>query len=578
MFLLIFAYMRNSIIYLFILFSFIISSCGGGNEDTSNLKAVGGKIYGGEFSFMSPEKIESLFPVSVSDVFSHRIISQVFEPLLRIDVSTLKVVPNIAESFTVSEDARIFTFKIRKGVLFHDDDCFGGKGREVTAEDVKFSLDMACSGLDLNSISYLLVDKIKGAKEFNLNSKKKLPSEGVSGIKVINSSTVEIQLSEPFVGFDKLITHNSLSIFPREAYEKYGSEIKKHPVGTGAFMLETFDNDQIILKRNPNYWRKDDFGNKLPFLDKVVMTYTKNKKSELLAFRNRKIDVVLEIPVEEIENVFGSLEDAQNGKNVKHKVETESSLHMAYMAFACESNEFKDERVRKAFNLAINRQGIVDNLLEGEGYPALNGFVPNMETYPNKKIKGFQYNPGLAKTLMTEAGYKNGANFPELEIYVNTKEGSSNHKMYKGIVADLKANLNVNLKIKLCTIKERNHEIASGKAKLWRGGWVADYPDPENFLCLFYSPNIDEKGGAINDFKFRNSEFDENFQKALKELNNDKRNEYLVKCDQLVIDHAAIIPLLTDDLIIMVNVRVRDFKTNNLQAMDFSTIYIKEQR
>ena len=103
-------------------------------------------------------------------------------------------------------------------------------------------------------------------------------------------------------------------------------------------------------------------------------------------------------------------------------------------------------------------------------------------------------------------------------------------------------------------------------------------PDPENFLCLFYSPNIDEKGGAINNFKFRNTEFDTYFQKALKELNNDKRNEYLVKCDQLVIDHAATVPLLTDDLIIMVNVRIRDFKTNNLQAMDFSRLYIKEQR
>lgn len=570
--------MRNSIIYLFILFSFIISSCGGGADETKNLKAIGGKIYGGEFSFMSPEKIESLFPVSVSDVYSHRIISQVFESLLKIDVTTLRVIPNLAESFTVSEDARIFTFKIRKGVMFHDDACFGGKGREVTAEDVKFSLDMACSGLELNTISYLLVNKIKGAKEFNLNSKKNLPKGGVSGIKVLNSSTVEIQLSEPFVGFDKLITHNSLGIFSREAYEKYGSDIKNHPIGTGAFMLEKFDKEQIILKRNPNYWRKDDFGNKLPFLNKVILTYTKNKKSELLAFRNRKIDLVLEIPVEEIENVFGSLEDAQNGKNIKHKVETESSLHMVYMAFACESKEFKDEKVRKAFNLAINRQWIVDNVLEGEGYPALNGFVPNMGTYPNSKITGFQYNPELAKKLMADAGYKNGAKFPDLEIYVNTKEGSSTHKMYKAIISNINSTLNVHLKIKLCTIKERNAGILSGKAKLWKGGWVADYPDPENFLCLFYSPNIDEKGGAINNFKFRNTEFDTYFQKALKELNNDKRNEYLVKCDQLVIDHAATVPLLTDDLIIMVNVRIRDFKTNNLQAMDFSRLYIKEQR
>ncbi len=570
--------MRNSILYLSILLAFFIASCGN-SDSNANLSGIGGKIYGGEFRFMSSEKIESLFAVSVSDIYSHRIIPQLYEPLLKIDVATLKVVPCIAESYTVSEDARVFTFKIRKGVFFHDDACFeGGKGRELTAEDVKYSLEMACSGLDLNKMSYLLVNKIKGAKEFESKSKKSLDKAGVSGIKVVNSSTVEVKLQEPFVGFDKLLTHASLSIFPKESYEKYGKDIKNHPVGTGAFMLETFDKEKIVLKKNENYWKSDDFGNKLPFLDKVIMTYSKNKRSELLAFRKKKIDIVLEIPVEDIEYVFGSLEQAQNGENVKHKIESTSSLHISYMSFACESKEFKDERVRKAFNLAIDRQRIVDDLLEGEGFPTNNGFVPNMETYANNKINGFKFNPELARSLLAEAGYKNGEHFPTLEIYVNSKEGTGVHKLYKGIVAHIKANLNINLQIKLCTIKERNEGIAAGKVKLWRSGWVADYPDAENFLCLFYSPNISDNGGSINEFRFRNAEFDGFFNKALKELNTEKRNEYLLKCDQLVIDRAAAMPLITDDFIVMVNVRLKDFKTNSLQTMDFSNIYIKEKR
>lgn len=574
--------MRIRILSLLLTLSAMIVSCGGSKTDTSDLKAIGGKIYGGKFSFMSSEKIESLFPLSVSDIFSNRILSQVFESLLKIDITTMKVEPALAESFSVSEDAKVFTFKIRKGVFFHDDQCFGfsGKGREVTAADVKFSLDMACSGIKENKISYLLVDKIKGAKEFN-KSNKSIPfaKEGVSGIKLINPTTIEIHLAEPFVGFDKILSHSSLGIFPKEAVEKYGDDIKIHPVGTGAFKLEAFNDEQIVLKRNSNYWRKDDLGNRLPFLDEVVMTYTKNKKSELLAFRKKEIDVVLEIPVEDIQDVFGSLEDAQNGKNVKHKIESETSLIMAYIAFACQSKEFKDERVRKAFNMAINRQGIIDNSLEGEGYPAQNGFVPPMETYPNKRIKGFEFNPMLAKKLLEEAGYKNGSDFPQLEIYVNAKEGSKIHKMVKSIVSDLKTNLGVTLKIKLCTIKERKEAISSGKAKLWRAGWVADYPDPENFLCLFYGGNIsDVTGSMINDFKFKNKEFDSFYEKGLKELNTEKRNDLMVKCDQLIVDHAAVMPILTDDFIVMVNVRVRDFKTNTLQALDFSGIYIKDQR
>ena len=138
--------MKFNFLFLLLSLSLIISSCGSDSTDTNDLKAIGGKIYGGEFSFMSPEKIESLLPISVSDIYSNRILSQIYEPLLRIDMKTMQVTPSLAESFKVSGDAKVFTFKLRKGILFHDDDCFSNdKERELTAEDVKFSLDLACS-------------------------------------------------------------------------------------------------------------------------------------------------------------------------------------------------------------------------------------------------------------------------------------------------------------------------------------------------------------------------------------------------------------------------------------------------
>jgi oligopeptide transport system substrate-binding protein len=572
--------MRFNILFLLFSFSILLNSCGDDNSDTSNLKAVGGKIYGGEFSFMSPEKIESLLPISVSNIYSNRILSQIYEPLLRIDMSTMQVIPSLAESFKVSEDAKVFTLKLREGIMFHEDDCFSNDDdRILTAEDVKFSLDLACSGLKHNEISYLLVDKILGAAEYNKASENQLPDTGVKGIKVIDARTIQITLDEPFVGFDKILTHNSLGIMSKKAYLKYGEKLNTHPVGTGAFVLEEMNAEKIILARNADYWRKDEFGNQLPFLNKVVMTYSKDKRSELTAFNDRKIDIVLEIPVEEIQYVFGTLEDAQNGKNVKHKVETETSMKMTYMAFAFESKEFSDERVRKAFNLAVDGQSIIDEYLEGEGYAAEHGFVPPMDNYPYKKVKGYTFNPELARSLLAEAGYKDGSSFPKLEVYVNTKEGSSIHKMMKGVVANIKANLNVDLKIKLCTIQQRNEAITKGTAKLWKGGWIADYPDAENFLTLFYGKNIsDNEMSEVNDFKFRNERFDVNFEKALKELNKEKRNDLLNECDQITIDHAAVLPILTDDFIVMVNVRVRDFKTNAIQALDFSNIYIKDQR
>lgn len=571
--------MRKLLIPLFLLIttSLLITSCGG-SDDTSSLVAKGGKKYGGSFRFMSAEKIPSIFPTHSADLYSSRIVTQIYEPLLRIDPKTLEAVPCIAESFEVNDAATVYTFKIRKGVKFHDDDCFDGGTREVTAKDVKFSLDLACSGLADNQISYLLVEKVKGASDFQKKSKSSLPKSGVSGIKVINDNTVEITLNEPFSGFEYVLTHVGLGISPREAFDKYGKEVGKHPVGTGPFKLESFTDDKIVLARNANYWDKDEFGNQLPFLDKVEVTYAKNKRSELMAFRKQDIDLVLELPVEEIDHILGTLKEAQEGKNVRHKVESEQSMSMMYIAMACDSKEFSDERVRKAFNLAIDRKTIVDEKLEGEGWPAENGFVPSIGNYPSEEVKGYKYDVAQAKSLMSAAGYPEGKNFPSLDFYVNTVEGSGIHKACLAIADQLKTNLGVDLKVVLCTMDERKNAIASGKAKIWREGWIADYPDAENFLALFYAGNISDNVSMVNTFRFKSEEFDKLFMKALSETDPVKRTALLVQCDQMVIDKAAVMPILTDDHVVMVNARIKNFEANPLESIFLRDVYIKEPK
>ena len=154
----------------------VISSCG--ETGTEDLVAVGGKKYGGEFKFMSEEKITTLLPTSSGTQYSSRLISQIFEPLLQLDPQTMEVIPAVAESFKVSDDAKVYTFTIRKGIVFHEDDCLSS-GHELDANDVKFSLDLACSGLSINSIGYLLINRIQGAKEFNKKSKSKTNDESI---------------------------------------------------------------------------------------------------------------------------------------------------------------------------------------------------------------------------------------------------------------------------------------------------------------------------------------------------------------------------------------------------------------
>lgn len=563
---------------LFLALGFVLWNCSGEEETTEELIAKGNKMYGGELKFMSPEKIDNLYPIFSGDVYSSRIISQLFEPLLVIDPETGAVNPGVAEKFTLSEDARVYTFKIRKGVKFHEDACFKNKTREVTAHDAKFSLDMACTKLEKNQMYYLLVDRIEGAKEHYTSSNGKVKKGGVKGIKVIDDRTLQITLTEPYVGFEKILTHFSLSITAKEAYKKYGKSIGEHPVGTGPFALESMSSSKIQLKRNPNYWRKDEFGNQLPFLSKVTMTYAKNKKSELMAFRNSKVDLVLELPVEETENILGTLEEAQRGLNVKHRVDAKKSLNMMFIAMANDSEEFSDPRVRKAFNLAIDRSAIVDKDLEGEGWPAKNGFVPDMEGYPMDKVKGYEHDPKLAKSLMRQAGYANGNGFPSLKFYVNGIEGSGVHRACQSISRQLKEHLNVNLAVVLVSLDERTELVQSGEAKIWRAGWIADYPDPSNFLAMFYGSNMESDATIVNDFRYKNEAFDALYEKALVETDADKRNDLYVRCDQMVIETAPVMPIMTDDHIVIINARVRDFNATQMETLDLTNVYIKELR
>ncbi len=536
----------------------------------------GGVVYGGEVKFMSFEKVDNLFPLSTVDLYAQRLNSQVFETLLKLDMSSLNIEPSLCESYEISDDAKTFRFKLRKGVYFHDDPCFGGKGRELTAADVKYSLEMACSGLKINKMSYLLINRIEGAREFYQKSAKSLPKEGVSGIRLIGKNTLEIQLVQPFEGFLKLLTLTNLGVFPKEAYDFYKDNIGQHPVGTGPFALIKMDKNGVELGKHLNYWRKDALGNKLPFIDKISMTYAKDKRSELIAFRKKEIDLVLEIPVEEIDYLLGSLKDAQAGKNVIHRVESHSSISTHYIGFACESPEFKDERVRRAFAMAINRNELVEKWLLGEGWPSANGFVPSMDNYNASEVKGTEFNPKEAQSLFAQAGFPSGKDFPQLDFYVNAVKGSASHNMCKGIVSQLKKNLGISLHLILCSLEERERAVKSGKAKIWRSGWIADYPDPENFLSLFYAGNKANYATTINDFRFKNNSFDVMYEAALRERDQSKRNQLFVACDKLLVDQTPVIPLFTDDYLVMVNIRVRNFETNEMENLDFSTIFIKE--
>jgi oligopeptide transport system substrate-binding protein len=558
----------------------LLASCGGSNDSVEEegdpnelVKVEGGKFSGGVLRLNSIEDFTTLFPASINDVYSNHVAGNVYESLFRFDQKTLETQPALAENFTIDKSKTVYTFNIRKGVKFHDDECFpDGKGREMTADDVKSSLEYVCSDHEENKWNTVFAGIIIGVDEYKNGSKE------VSGIKVKDKHTIEITLEDPLAAFPDMLALLATAVYPQEAIDHYGYDgMKNHMVGTGPFYAEEIKNgSKVVLKKNKNYWRTDEFGNQLPFLNQIQMSFIKDKKQELESFKNEELDMVWGLPVEEIPNIMGTLDEAKEGKNREFEVQSVNSLNVQYYGFQFTSEVFSDVNVRKAFNYAIDRDSLVEFVLEGEGIPAHNGFVPPMSAYPHESVKGFDYDPEMAKQFMSKAGYANGKGFPELTLYLN-KSGGINVKIAEFITGMLKENIGVDVKLETMPMSELYPKVEEGALEFWRFGWIADYPDPATFLHLFH--NTAAEGERPNNyFGYSSEKFNAAYEAALKEIDQEKRNKLYAQADQVLMDDAVILPIMFNVSIRLINPQVRDFDINQMEFRDLAVVYMREKK
>ena len=258
--------MKNAF-YLFFV-TVLLASCGGMNNSTGgSRKANGGVYYGGVFRMNEVEDFRNLYPLNVTEITSQHIASQVYEGLVKLSQSDLSILPSIAEKWEKNSDASQWTFHLHKGVKFHDDPCFsGGKGRGVTAKDFAYCFEKLCTaGPENQQFAATFKDKVVGANEFFQSTEVNQPlKEGVSGVKVIDDYTLQINLLYPLAGFLNILSTPGCWVYPKEALEKYGIEMRARCVGTGPFQVKSIkEGEVVILERNPNYWDIDEFGNQL---------------------------------------------------------------------------------------------------------------------------------------------------------------------------------------------------------------------------------------------------------------------------------------------------------------------------
>ncbi|MDQ3190018.1 MAG: ABC transporter substrate-binding protein [Bacteroidota bacterium] len=572
--------MKIRLIALITLISFFAACNSGEKTNKTNKTAKGDVFYGGVFRINEVEDFRNLFPLNVTEVTSHRITNQVYEGLVKLSQEDLSVLPNLAERWEANEDATSFTFYLRKGVKFHDDPAFeNGIGREVTANDFKYCFNLLCTDFGENQGFWVFKDRVIGASEyFNSTTEKSPLKEGVSGVKVIDDYTLQIDLKYPFSGFLNILTTPFTWVFPKEVFTKYGVEMRSHAIGTGPFQVKNIKEGQaVVLERNPNYWNSDEFGNQLPYLDAIKFSFIKEKKSELLEFKKGNLEMVYKLPLEMIKDVTAELDNAKEG-NISFELQNTPAQSIFYYGFQNMGEIFNNKNLRLAFNYAIDRESIVNYTLQGEGVPGNFGIVPPaFKTYDSSKLKGYNFDPEKARKYLADAGYPNGKGFPKLTLQINSGGGDRNIQTAEVIQKMLKSNLNIDVRIDVMAFAQHLDALETGKAEFWRTGWIADYPDPENFLNLLYGnhiPKTMEEKSYINSVRYYSPTFDSLFKAGLREVDIKKRNELYLLAEQTAIDDGAIMPIFYDENTRLVQMYVKNFHINSMEYRDFTRVYI----
>ena len=477
-----------------------------------------GPKYGGVWKDALNANVPRLDPVHSVDTSSGEVIYQMFETLVQ-NGPNGDLQPLLAESWEGNKDASVFTLKLRKGVYFHAE-TEGGQptangGREVTAEDWVWTFNYICSP-ETNSPRAYFVDCIKGYDAYYDGKTDKL-----AGVKALDKYTLQFELEKSFAPFMNVLAYNTFVVLPKEDVLKWGEEWNFHPVGTGPFKFEEWSQgDKIVLSRNDNYWAKDEEGNQLPYLDGIEFRIITDFAVQWEEFK--------------VGNIYQCFVDDPYYTQAKAKYPEsfyeKPRLGTYYYGMNLEMEPFKDNKpLRKAMNYAVNREALIDLVMNGRAEPA-KGVLPQSMFAYNEDLEGYKYNPKKAKELLKDAGYPNGI---EVTLQYN------NNPRHRRIAEALQAIYSqVGIKLNLKSVEWGTHldTTSRGEVPFFRLAWVADYNDPDNFLyVLLHSAN---KGGQGNRAFYHNPKFDMLTERARRETKPELRKKLYHQAEKIAVDDA----------------------------------------
>lgn len=519
------------------------TSCG---DSQTNVEKgnVNGTLYWGNGT-----EPQSLDPQIATGVPEHHVISALMEGLVLKDRKTLLPKPGVAESWDISDDGRVYTFKIRGNARWSN-------GDSLTANDFVWSWWRALQPALGNLYAYMLFP-IENAQEYYEGA---LTDFSKVGAKALDENTLQVTLNHPTPYFLQLLDHYSLFPVHQETIEKFGAADERgtrwtyagNLVGNGAFTLDEWEiNRKILVKKNKNYWDSDNVD-----LNEIVFLPIDNMVTEERMFRAGQLHVTSSLPADKIAT-YKEIDDSP--------MRISPYLGTYFYRINVDVPHLQDPRIRRALAMAIDRVNLVEKITKGGQIPAYAMTPPGtMGYYPESSL---QYDPEQARKLLSDAGYPDGKDFPITEILYNTNEG--HRKIAIAIQEMWKKNLNIDIQILNQEWKVYLDSESAGEYQISRAGWIGDYVDPNNFLDMFICEGGNNRTGWCNE------EYDDLILKIAPATKSHKeRLEIFQKAETMLLDDMPVIPIYTYTSIQLIDSAVKNFDSNIMNHAYYKDIYL----
>jgi len=450
----------------------------------------------------------TLDPALVQDATSAEYIVHLYSGLVRLN-AYLTVVPDLASWWEIDDSGRTYTFYLRDDIVF-------ANGRDITSEDIVYSIERACSPEMASPVALSYLSDIIGVQDYARGE-----TDHIAGLKAVSDDIVEMTIDAPKAYFLARLSYPVSYVVDREQVEQEGDRWMLHPNGSGPFVLESLTQETIVLAPNGNYYGRP------PSLDRVE--YILQGGYAITMYENDELDLV-QVPPSEMERML----DPENP--LSGELHGAPELSVTYVGFDVTTPPFADLAVRQAFAQAIDRDKIADLVLQGTASAAHSILPPGMPDH-DEDLDVLPYDPDRARNLLAGSDYGAGNALPEIVLATSGTSGYMD-SVTAAIVTMLEDNLDVRIQVHQVEWSDFLRDLNQQRYQMYIAGWIADYPDSENFLDLLFHSQSNQ-----NHTGYANAEVDDLVERARVESDSNVRASLYHQAECLILSDAPWIPL-----------------------------------